>query len=68
MEGFFIHGHDQTWEDFVGNDVSMQWIQTYVFLKTRMLFDPPQSSFVATAYENQIKELEIRLYTEAGQY
>ena len=37
-------------------------MRSYVALKVRMLFDPPQSSTVMEAVKNRISELEWRLY------
>lgn len=37
-------------------------VKSYVALKVKLLFDPPQSSTVMEAVKNQISELEWRLY------
>jgi hypothetical protein len=36
-------------------------VKSYVFLKVKQLFDPPQTSYLITATEKQIQELEWRL-------
>lgn len=36
-------------------------IRDYIYLKVRMTFDPPQTSFVMDAIKNRISELEFRL-------
>ena len=59
-EGFSIIGSAETWSDFT--DVSnIQALKTYMYLRVKLLFDPPSSSFVLTSYENQISELTWRL-------
>ena len=53
---------ETTWSDFLGVDnTRLNMVRTYIYLKARMLFDPPTSSYVMTAYQEQCKELEWRL-------
>lgn len=55
-----------TWEDFLGDSkVDLPGVQTYVFMKTRLLFDPPTNSFLVDAMQNQCNELEWRLNLQA---
>lgn len=61
-EGFQITGPDETWEDFVEDDVRVQLIKTYVGLRVRMLFDPPTNSSATQAIDNSIHETEWRIY------
>lgn len=39
-------------------------MKSYVALKVKLLFDPPQSSSTIEATKNLISELEWRLYAE----
>lgn len=59
-EGFVITG-TENWSDFIGLDKRIENVKTYVFLKTRLMFDPPQNSFLVDSIEKQILELEWRL-------
>ena len=59
--GFAITGATETWSDFLSDMSKLEMVKTYVYLKVRLIFDPPQSSRVIESYENQIKELEFRL-------
>lgn len=61
--GFQIEDKDATWTSFLGSDPRLNNIKSYVYLKVRLLFDPPATSFAITAVENQAKELEYRIYT-----
>lgn len=36
-------------------------IRSYVYLKTRLLFDPPSTSFHLEALKEQVREFEVRL-------
>lgn len=59
-ESFSIEDDSALWSDFM--DLSqINAVKSYVYLRVRLLFDPPSSSFVLTAMENQSKEIEWRL-------
>lgn len=59
-EGFYIDGPEDEWSSFVDND-KIQFVKTYVYLKVKLVFDPPSSSAVLKSMEDTIKELEWRL-------
>lgn len=61
VEGFSITDKTETWEDFTQNDLMIQSVKSYVYLKVRLLFDPPSSSAVMESINRQISELEWRL-------
>lgn len=63
-ETFKITGPRESWTDFFEEGENLEFVKTYVCLKVRMFFDPPQSSFVADAIGRQISELEWRLNAE----
>lgn len=58
--GFTITGLDEVWSDFV-TDQRLDMVKSYVYLKTRLAFDPPSSSSVLEAFNKQIAEYEWRL-------
>lgn len=61
-EGYSISSSAQTWTDFLGDDLKkLQSVKSYVALKVRLMFDPPTSSSVMEAINNQIREFEWRL-------
>lgn len=59
--GFMITGYDETWADMLGDSKHLETAKLYIYLKTKVAFDPPSSSFVLSSFENQIKEMEWRL-------
>lgn len=62
--GFMIEDAEAVWGDFiVETDHEYNSVKSYVFLKVRQLFDPPQTSYLISAMEKQIQELEWRLNT-----
>ena len=64
-EGFMIEDESSEWNDFIGTESKWNFVKTYVYLKVRLLFDPPNSGSVMESINNQIKELEWRLFAEA---
>lgn len=63
-EGFEIDDESDTWDDFTGGDVNYNAARTFIFLKVRLLFDPPGTSYHIQAIEDQITELTHRLKME----
>jgi len=59
--GFIIEDANPVWADFIGDDLQLNSVKSYVFLRVRLLFDPPATSYLITAYEDQIREMEWRL-------
>lgn len=64
-EQFSISDESAVWSDFLTEGVEINEVKTYVFLRVKLLFDPPSSSFVLNSYKEQIKELEWRLQCKA---
>lgn len=60
-EGFMIEDDSVEWGDFLLDDNRLNSVKTYVYLRVRVLFDPPTTGFTLTAVQEQIKELEWRL-------
>ena len=66
--GFKISTGNEVWGDFTDNDILIDNVKTYIYIKVKMVFDPPTSSALIDAYNAQAKELEWRLYTQEGGY
>jgi hypothetical protein len=64
-EGFSITSKTETWENFLGTRKDLEAVKTYVYLKVRLMFDPPQSSFLVDAIKTQVTELEWRINVQA---
>ena len=63
--GFFITDKSATWEDFLVDEAKFNEAKTYVYLRVRLLFDPPTSGTAVEAIKENIKELEWRLFVDA---
>lgn len=59
--GFAIEDNLTTWEEFLDGRTDLDAVQIYVYLNVKLLFDPPQTSFVLESYYRRIKEIEWRL-------
>lgn len=70
VEGFRIDGSEPTWTSFFGDDPNLDSVKTYMYLKVRLLFDPPSTSFAIESFKKQAEELEWRLnvYQEGVKY
>lgn len=61
VNGFMIEDDTVTWDAFLGDDSRLNNVKTYIYLRVRMLFDPPQTAYLVTALKEHIQELEWRL-------
>src|SRR5215475_15743193 len=71
--GFMIEDDTAQWSDFItdnpvstydvatSDDLQYNSVRSYVFLRVKQLFDPPTTSYLIDATNQQIKELEWRL-------
>lgn len=61
---YSIRDEDSTWDEFISDD-QIETVKSYVFMKVKLLFDPPSSSFVLSSYQELIKEFEWRCNVNA---
>ena len=66
--GFKISSNEEVWTDFVGTRLDLESVKSYIYLKVRLLFDPPQNSFLVGSIEKQIEENEWRLQVQVEPY
>lgn len=59
--GFMIEDDSALWADLELPVNQLSMVRTYIYLKTRLLFDPPATSYLIEAIKNQIQEHEWRL-------
>lgn len=60
-DGFFISGKSEAWSDFISDNTKIEMVKTYVYLKVKLMFDPPLNGSVTNSMEKMINELEWRL-------
>lgn len=61
--GFSIEDDSAEWSDFIDieNNAQLHAVKSYMYLKVKLLFDPPLSSAVIESTNRMISELEWRL-------
>lgn len=62
--GFVIAGSEETWVDLLGEKTDLEAVKTFVYLKTKQVFDPPPTSYQVEAIERTLKELSWRLINQ----
>lgn len=68
VSGFVIESADEEWASYYPNEddpaklkVELSKVKTAVFLRVRLLFDPPTTTFLLDAVKEQLREAEWRL-------
>ena len=64
-KGFSINDYSAKWSDFLGDEINLNSVKQYIYMKVRMVFDPPGNSFVMDALKQQCQEIEWRLNVQA---
>lgn len=60
--GFRIDSSLVNWSDYIPEDDNrLELIKTYMFMKVKLMFDPPSSGTIMDSYNRQINELEWRI-------
>ena len=64
-EGFSITDKSAVWSDLIGDRKDLDSVKTYIWLKVRLVWDPPQAGYLVEAINTQITELEFSLNLQA---
>ena len=59
--GFFINDKTATWNDFFQDETNKKLVESYMYMRVRLLFDSQLSSALIDTYKSQIAEDEWRL-------
>lgn len=60
-DGFVITDETDSWDSFLEGHKDLEGVKTYVYLKTRLDFDPPQMGYLVDSINKQCDELVWRL-------
>lgn len=63
-DGFEIADDTSTWSHFLAGNAKFNFVKTYMYLRVRMIFDPPATSYLIEAMNKQKEELEWRINAE----
>lgn len=58
---FKITTGTETWTDFMPNFSDFESIKEFIYIRVKLIFDPPSSGFVTNSMEARLKELEWTL-------
>ena len=64
--GFIVFGKTQTWSEFLADRKDLELVKTAVYLRVRLMFDPPQNSFLVSSIQKQIEEFDWRITATAA--
>lgn len=64
-KSFSINDKSTTWKEFIPEGQNLESVKSYIYLKVRLLFDPPTSSSVVESINRMISEFEWRLNAAA---
>lgn len=60
-KAFSISDKSTKWSEFIGDSRNLDLVKTYMYLKVRLIFDPPSSSAALQAMQELAKEFEFRI-------
>lgn len=63
--GFQITGNSETWNDFLGDRNDLATVKSFVYMKVKLIFDPPSNSFLIDSTNKILSELEWRITNQA---
>lgn len=64
IDQMIVEDDGPKWSDLQLGDASVSLARTYVTIKTMMFFDPPQTSYLIEARNQQLGEIEYRLVVQ----
>ena len=60
--GFIVSSKAEKWSDYItSNDINLESIKTYIYIKVKLIFDPPANSTTIEAFKSNTAELEWRM-------
>lgn len=60
-EGYYIEDSSAVWTDYVSDRFIVEAIKTYVYIKVRLIFDPPQNTAVIESMKQSAEEYEYAI-------
>lgn len=63
--GFMITDNTTLWTDYTNEPLLLGLVRSFMYMKVRLIFDPPATSFAIEALEKVLGEYEFRLNSAA---
>lgn len=64
LEPFVVKSDQDVWSSFTKDSNKLEAIKLYIYIRTRLAFDPPLTSFVIDSLKKTADEIEWRLTAE----
>ena len=64
-EGFRIEDKYATWDEYIAEEDNLDAVKTYIYLKVKLIFDPPINGSAVESINRAISEYEWRLNFQA---
>ena len=61
---YSITSSENLWSEFFEDNKRLESVKMYIYLKTKLGFDPPTSAFVLDAMERQLTQLDFYLHID----
>lgn len=62
-EGIIID-KDSKWNDLIGESKILEFVKMFMYIDSKISFDPPSNAFLMQALEKQREELIFRIYIQ----
>lgn len=59
--GLSIITKNEKWSDLIDNDSTLQNVKEYIYIDVKLVWDPPQNSFLVNSLEKKLDKLEWHL-------
>ena len=59
--GYYIQDESSLWSDYISDDIIAEAVKSFVYVKVRLVFDPPSSPTVKEALKNAVDEYTWRI-------
>lgn len=64
-DGFHITGKDEKWSEYTFTPSYIGMVKNYIYIKTKLVFDRPETSYAIESLTKMAAELEWRLHMES---
>ena len=60
--GYIVKSKDDKWSDYISDStINLEGVKNYIFIKTKLIFDPPTNSTTIESLNKVLSELEWRM-------
>lgn len=60
-EGFEITDDVAVWDDLLQGEIRLNSVKSYTYMRVKLMFDPPTTSYLIDSYQKQVDKAEFRI-------